>query len=102
MDEMILVELISRGREPVPSGRMVRERFECIGSIFSPHLPLRLFYFFKGHDSLGSWPFLFPGSRSRTRQGDDLHDIRLGVRTAGAIDSPLSDLGENNLHPENP
>jgi len=39
---------------------------------------------------------------SRTRQRDDLHDIRLGMRTAGAIDRPLSDLREHNLHAENP
>ena len=32
---------------------------------------------------------------------NDLYDIRLGVRTAGAIDRPLSDLGENDLHAEN-
>ena len=39
---------------------------------------------------------------SAASQRDDLHDIRLGVRTAGAIDCPLSDLGEDNLHAENP
>ena len=39
---------------------------------------------------------------SRPAQRDDLHDVRLGVRTAGAIDCPLSDLGKNNVHTENP
>lgn len=40
--------------------------------------------------------------RSHACQGDDLHDIRLGVRTAGAIDLALSDLGKDNLHGKNP
>ncbi len=31
-------------------------------------------------------------------QCHDLHHIRLGVRTAGAIDRPLSDFGKDNLH----
>ena len=32
----------------------------------------------------------------------DLHDIRISVRTAGATDCPLSNLGKDNLHAENP
>lgn len=38
---------------------------------------------------------------SHPRQRDDLHDIPLGVRTAGAINRPLSDLGKDNLDTEN-
>lgn len=39
---------------------------------------------------------------SYSRQCDDLHDIRLGVCTARAIDGSLSDFGKDNLHAENP
>lgn len=35
---------------------------------------------------------------SHSRQRDDLHDIRFGMRTAGTIDRSLFDLGEDNLH----
>ena len=38
---------------------------------------------------------------SHAGQRDDLHDIRLAVRTARAIDGPLSDLGKDNLDTQN-
>lgn len=42
-----------------------------------------------------------PNLSSHTRQGDDLHDIGLGVRAAGAVDRPLSDFRKDDLNAEN-